>query len=104
MAQAKVVVNFCAVVLCDAEAAAYWLSAAQVALISHVPVPAVMVTVVPLAEHGPLAVTTAVVLAFVVAVMVKADLKGAVAGAPVNAMVGMAFIAGVDSVIVGAAL
>src|ERR1700689_3197649 len=102
VAQVRVVVNFCAVVLCAAEAAAYWLSAAQVALILHVPVPEVMVTVVPLTEQGPLAVMTAAALALVVAVMVKADLKGAVVGAPVNEMVGVAFIAGVVSIIVGA--
>ena len=71
--QIKVVVSFSAIVVCSAEAVRYWLSAAQVALMVHVPVPEVIVTVAPLPEQGPLAVITAVLLAFVAAVTVKVD-------------------------------
>ena len=47
------------------------LSAAQVAISEHVPVPLVMVTAVPVFEQAPLLVITAVVLALVVVVTVK---------------------------------
>lgn len=73
VAQVRLEANFCAVVLCEAEAARYWLSAAQFAVTLHVPEPEVMVRVVPLMEQDPLAVITAFVLAFVVAVTVKVD-------------------------------
>jgi hypothetical protein len=66
--------NFCAVVVCEAEAARYWLSAAQFAVTVQVPEPDVIVTVAPLLiEQDPVAVITAFVLAFVVAATVKAD-------------------------------
>ena len=41
------------------------MSAAQLAVREQVPMPLVMVTVVPLIEHAPLATTEAVVLALV---------------------------------------
>ena len=47
------------------------LSAAQVAISEHVPVPLVMVIAVPVFEHAPLLVITAVVLALVVVATVK---------------------------------
>lgn len=84
-------INFSAVVLCEAVAARYLLSAAHFALRTHVPVPDVIVTVVPLTEQAPVAVITAFVLAFVVAVTVNVDWYGALAGAPVNVTVGGIF-------------
>ncbi len=49
------------------------LSAAQFAVRLHVPVPLVIVTVFPVIVHAPLAVMTAVALAFVVADTVNVD-------------------------------
>src|SRR6202035_5745055 len=91
VAHAMVEGNFCAVVLCEAEEARYWVSAAQFAVMVQVPVPVVIVTVVPLIEQGPLVVIAAFELALVVAVTVKVDWYGAVAGAPVNVTVGAIF-------------
>jgi hypothetical protein len=54
-------------------AARYWLSAAQFAVTVQIPEPDVIVTVVPLMEQDPLALITAVVLAFVLAATVKVD-------------------------------
>jgi hypothetical protein len=71
--QVRLEANFCAVVVCEAVAARYWLSAAQFAVTAQVPEPDVMVTVVLLTEQDPLAVITAFVLAFVVAATVKDD-------------------------------
>ena len=66
------------------------LSAAQVAVKLHVPVPLVIVTVVPLIEHTlpALAVMTAAVLAFVVADTVKLNAYPSVVGAPVKVTCG----------------
>jgi hypothetical protein len=61
-------VAWVAVVDCAADAARKLLSAAHVAESEQGPEGAVMVTVVPVTEQEPLAVMTAVVLAFVVAV------------------------------------
>jgi hypothetical protein len=72
------------------------LSAAQVAVSEHVPVPLVMVTAVPVFEHAPLLVITAVVLALVVVATVKWLLYAALVGAPVNVTVGAIFVAAVD--------
>ena len=72
------------------------LSAAQVAVSEHVPVPLVMVTAVPVLEHEPLLVITAVVLALVVVATVKPVLYAALAGAPVKATVGAILLAMVD--------
>jgi len=73
VAQAKLEDNFCAVVVCEAEAARYWVSVAQFDVTEQIPEPDVMVTVVPLIEQDPLAVMAAFVLALVVAVTVKVD-------------------------------
>ena len=72
------------------------MSAAQVAVRLHVPVPLVMVTVLPATEQAPLAVMTAVVLALVVVATVKLELYTALAGAPVKVTVGVALVAVVD--------
>ena len=74
VAQVRLETNFCAEVVCEAVAARYWLSVAQLAVTVQVPEPDVIVTVVPLIEQDPLlAVITAFVLAFVVATNVKVD-------------------------------
>jgi len=73
VAQVRLETNFCAVVVCEAVAARYWLSAAQFAVTVQIPEPDVIVTVVPLMEQDPLALITAVVLAFVLAATVKVD-------------------------------
>ena len=73
VAQVRLETNLSPVVVCEAEAARYWLSVAQLAVTVQVPEPDVIVTVVPLIEQEPLAVITAFVLAFVVAVTVKVD-------------------------------
>jgi hypothetical protein len=71
-------------------------SAAQLAARLHAAVPLVMVTRVPAMEQPPLAVITAVVLAFVVVATVKVDWYAALAGAPVKVTVGAIFVAVVD--------
>ena len=58
----------------------------------QVPVPLVMVTVVPVIEHEPLAVMTAALLALVVVATVNVDWEGALAGAPVKVTVGVALL------------
>jgi hypothetical protein len=77
-------------------------SAAQLAVREHVPVPLVIVTVWPAIEHAPLAVIVGVVLALVVAVTGNVALYAALAGAPVNVVVGVAFEAAVLWVAVAA--
>jgi hypothetical protein len=52
-----------------------------------------MVTVVPLIEQALIAVIVGVTPEFVVATTVKVDWYPAVAGAPVNVTVGVAFVA-----------
>ena len=54
-----------------ADAATKLLSAAQTAVRRQFPDPAVIVTVVPETEHGPLTVIAALVVAFVVATAEK---------------------------------
>jgi len=68
------------------------LSAAQLAVRVHVPVPLVIVTRLPVIEQTPAAVRLGVVLAFVVAESVNCDLYTAVTGAPVNVTVGIALL------------
>ena len=64
----------CAAVVDWVSEAAEWLvSAAQLAVRLHAPVPLIMVTALPAIEQAPLAVITAVVLALVVAVTVNVD-------------------------------
>jgi hypothetical protein len=105
VAQVRLETNLSPVVVCEAEAARYWLSVAQLAVTVQVPEPDVIVTVAPLLiEQEPVAVITAFVLAFVVAVTVKVDWYGAVTGAPVNVTVAAPLEAVVDSVIFGAAV
>ena len=67
------------------------MSAAQVAVSEHDPVPLVIVTKLPTTEHAPDAVMTAVVEAFVVAETVKVVPNTALVGAPVKVTVGVAF-------------
>jgi hypothetical protein len=56
----------------------------------QLPVPLAIVTVLPKAKHAPVAVMVATVLAFVVAVTVNVAPYGAVAGAPVKPVMGVA--------------
>ena len=65
------------------------LSAAQVAVSEHEPVPLVMVTAVPMFEQAPLLLMTAVVLAFVVVATVKWLPSAELDGAPVKVTAGV---------------
>jgi hypothetical protein len=67
------------------------LSAAQVAVSEHNPVPLVIVTRLPTTEQAPAAVMTAVVDAFVVVETIKVEPNTALAGTPVKVTVGDAF-------------
>ena len=64
--------------------------------------PLVIFTLLPVIEHAPAAVITAVVLAFVVDATVKVDKYAALVGAPVNVTVGAIFVALVDWLAVAA--
>ncbi len=77
-------------------------SAAQFAVRLHAVVPLVIVTVFPATEQPPLAVITAVVLAFVVLETVNVDWYAALAGAPVKVTVGAILVADVVWVAVAA--
>ena len=66
------------------------MSAAQLAVNWHVPVPAVMVTVLPATEHEPVLVMDGVVLALVVAATLNDVPITALVGAPVKVTVGVA--------------
>ena len=72
------------------------LSAAQVAVREHVPVPPVIFTLFPVFEQAPLLVITAAVLALVVVATVKLAPYMALAGAPVKVVVGAILPAAVD--------
>jgi hypothetical protein len=63
--------------------------AAELAVVVHVPVGLVIVTVVPLIEQTPVAVMVGVMPEFEVAATVKVDWYGAVAGTPVRVTVGV---------------
>ena len=61
-----------------------------------------MVTMLPVMEHAPVAVITAVVLALVVVATAKVDRYAALAGAPVKVTVGAILLAFVDWLAVAA--